>query len=150
LLILSNWNKLINKMNKYSNTKNKFREKSFDIMLQTTEWLFFSVHLLMNNIDQQYTPPYLSLNSSNDFHVNERAMTLIHGQWYITYVKFFSRLLFLWHVLRIVEIRVVWRRGSWVGSFSYVKKDTESKCRMKYSLNIRKETCFFVFLWFNY
>jgi hypothetical protein len=29
-------------------------------------------------------------------------------------VPTFSRLLFLWHVLRIVEIRVVWRRGSWV------------------------------------
>jgi hypothetical protein len=27
-------------------------------------------------------------------------------------VNLFSRLLFLWYVLRIVEIRVVWRRGS--------------------------------------
>jgi hypothetical protein len=44
----------------------------------------------MNDIDQQYTPPYLSLNSSNDFHVNERAMTLIHGQGYITYRSVYS------------------------------------------------------------
>jgi hypothetical protein len=41
---------------------------------------------------------------------------------------FFPRLLFLWHVLRIVEIRVVEEVGS--RSFSYVKKDTKSKCRM--------------------
>ena len=36
------------------------------------------------------------------------------GKWFFCNVKFYSRLLFLWHVLRIVEIRVVWRRGSWV------------------------------------
>jgi hypothetical protein len=41
------------------------------------------------------------------------------GKWFffnisLSNVNFFFRLLFLWHVLRIVEIRVVWRRGSWV------------------------------------
>jgi len=34
--------------------------------------------------------------------------------YFIKQRSFSPRLLFLWHVLRIVEIRVVWRRGSWV------------------------------------
>jgi hypothetical protein len=47
-------------------------------------------------------------------------------------------LLFLWHVLRIVEIRVVWRRGSWVRVIQLCKErhkiEVQTGCIFYYNL----------------
>jgi hypothetical protein len=66
------------------------------------------------------------------------------GKWFFFNIfhlyNFSSRLLFLWHILRVVRCGVE-EVGS--GSFSYVKKDTKSKCRMVvFFINIYKQVIF--------
>ena len=51
-------------------------------------------------------------------------------------VNFFSRLLFLWHVLRNVKIRVVWRRGSWVRVIQL--------CKERYKIEVQNGCIFFI------
>ena len=45
-------------------------------------------------------------------------------------------MLFLWHVLRIVEIRVVWRRGSWVRVIQL--------CKEKHKIEVQNGCIFFI------
>ena len=51
-------------------------------------------------------------------------------------VNFFSCLLFLWHVLHIVEIQVVWRRGSWVSVIQL--------CKEKHKIEVQNGCIFFI------
>ena len=51
-------------------------------------------------------------------------------------INFVSRLLFLWHVLRIVEIRVVWCRGSWIKVIQL--------CKEKHKIEVQNGCIFFI------
>jgi hypothetical protein len=70
-------------------------------------------------------------------------------------LNFFSGLLFLWHVLCIVEIWVVWHRGSWVRVIQLCKKRYKIEVQPVpsqghygfHSFPVVDWFCLFIYLW---